>query len=106
VASWPVPLGFGIPGNRLELFGYTGSAMGSLTASAVVYRPRLSERSGAAQVHVVPAPAGSGKTVLLRSWIGHAGLTSGAAWSSWGAPYRAERPPSSQPNRRNGDGGI
>jgi LuxR family maltose regulon positive regulatory protein len=31
-------------------------------------------------VTVVSAPAGSGKTVLLRSWIGHAGLTGSAAW--------------------------
>ena len=33
-----------------------------------------------ARVTVVSAPPGSGKTVLLRSWIGHAGLTGSAAW--------------------------
>ena len=30
--------------------------------------------AGAGRVAVVSAPAGSGKTVLLRSWIGAAGL--------------------------------
>jgi LuxR family transcriptional regulator, maltose regulon positive regulatory protein len=41
----------------------------------VVSRPGLFERlAGAARVTVVAAPAGSGKTVLLRSWIGQAGL--------------------------------
>ncbi|MCL2788798.1 MAG: hypothetical protein FWD59_09985, partial [Micrococcales bacterium] len=33
---------------------------------------------------VVSAPAGSGKTVLLRSWIVDAGLADGAAWVSVG----------------------
>ena len=37
-------------------------------------RPGLFGRLGAARVTVVSAPAGSGKTVLLRSWINHAGL--------------------------------
>jgi LuxR family maltose regulon positive regulatory protein len=31
-------------------------------------------------VTVVSAPPGSGKTVLLRSWIGAAGLAGRAAW--------------------------
>jgi len=48
---------------------------------AVVSRPGLWERLGtAARVTVVSAPAGSGKTVLLRSWVGEAGLTERAAW--------------------------
>ncbi|HJY72193.1 MAG TPA: hypothetical protein VJ347_10465, partial [Streptosporangiaceae bacterium] len=38
---------------------------------------RLAE---AGRVAVVSAPAGSGKTVLLRSWIGAAGLRERAAW--------------------------
>jgi LuxR family maltose regulon positive regulatory protein len=38
--------------------------------------------SGAARVTEVSAPAGSGKTFLLRSWIGQAGLTGRAAWVS------------------------
>ena len=39
---------------------------------------------------VVSAPAGSGKTVLLRSWIGEAGLADSAAWVPVG---RDERDP-------------
>jgi LuxR family maltose regulon positive regulatory protein len=35
---------------------------------------------GAARVTQVVAPAGSGKTVLLRSWIGQAGLAEHSAW--------------------------
>src|SRR6478609_7204023 len=47
----------------------------------VVSRPGLFERLGAsARVTVVSAPPGSGKTVLLRSWIGEAGLGENAAW--------------------------
>src|SRR5215469_11014448 len=43
--------------------------------AAVVSRPALWEGlEGAGRVTVVSAPAGSGKTVLLRSWIGEAGL--------------------------------
>jgi len=44
----------------------------------------------AARVTVVSAPPGSGKTVLLRSWIGAAGLAERAAWVSAG---REERDP-------------
>ena len=44
-------------------------------------RPGLWARLGAsARVTVVSAPAGSGKTVLLRSWIGEAGLGDRVAW--------------------------
>jgi LuxR family transcriptional regulator, maltose regulon positive regulatory protein len=47
----------------------------------VVFRPGLFERLGtSARVTVVSAPPGSGKTVLLRSWIGAAGLAERAAW--------------------------
>jgi len=35
---------------------------------------------GAARVTEISAPAGSGKTVLLRSWLGEAGLAERAAW--------------------------
>ncbi|MGH7918490.1 MAG: AAA family ATPase, partial [Candidatus Dormibacteraceae bacterium] len=49
----------------------------------------LFERLGAAaRVTVVSAPAGSGKTVLLRSWIGEAGLSGRAAWVSAGRDDR------------------
>ena len=54
-------------------------------------RPGLFERlGGPARVTVVSAPAGSGKTVLLRSWIAGAGLAGRAAWVAAG---RAERDP-------------
>jgi len=43
---------------------------------------------GAARVTVVAAPAGSGKTVLLRSWIGQAGLADRAAWVTAGLEER------------------
>ena len=49
----------------------------------VVSRPGLIQRLGAAhRVTVVAAPAGSGKTWLLRSWIAQAGLGEAAAWVS------------------------
>lgn len=59
----------------------------------VVARPGLFERLRASErVAVVSAPAGSGKTVLLRSWINAEGLEGSAAWVSAG---RAERDPQS-----------
>jgi LuxR family transcriptional regulator, maltose regulon positive regulatory protein len=58
---------------------------------AVVPRPVLLERlGGPVRVTVVSAPAGSGKTVLLRSWLGQAGLAGRAAWVPAG---RGERDP-------------
>ena len=59
--------------------------------AAVVSRPGLWERlEASARVTVVSAPAGSGKTVLLRSWIGQAGLARRVAWVPVG---RDERDP-------------
>jgi LuxR family transcriptional regulator, maltose regulon positive regulatory protein len=50
-------------------------------AGGVVARPGLFERlGGTARVTVVSAPPGSGKTVLLRSWISAAGLAGCTAW--------------------------
>src|SRR5580704_11322287 len=47
----------------------------------VVPRPGLSGRlGGPARVTVLSAPPGSGKTVLLRSWIGEPGRADRAAW--------------------------
>jgi LuxR family maltose regulon positive regulatory protein len=47
----------------------------------VVPRPGLFERLGAsARVTVLSAPPGSGKTVLVRSWLGEPGLADRAAW--------------------------
>ncbi|HEX3308306.1 MAG TPA: AAA family ATPase, partial [Streptosporangiaceae bacterium] len=51
--------------------------------AAVVSRPALWERlDQSARVTAVSAPPGSGKTVLLRSWIDAAGLAERAAWVS------------------------
>jgi LuxR family transcriptional regulator, maltose regulon positive regulatory protein len=50
-------------------------------AASVVARPELWKRlDEAASVTVISAPAGSGKTVLLRSWIEETGLADRAAW--------------------------
>jgi LuxR family transcriptional regulator, maltose regulon positive regulatory protein len=47
----------------------------------VVSRPGLWQRlESSPRVTMMSAPAGSGKTVLLRSWIGQAGLAERAAW--------------------------
>src|SRR6201995_6211921 len=51
----------------------------------VVPRPGLFERLGAsARVTVLSAPPGSGKTVLLRSWIGEPGRAGRVAWVAVG----------------------
>src|SRR5215467_11770279 len=60
-------------------------------AGGVVSRPRLGRRLATqARVSVVSAPAGSGKTVLLRSWIGQSGVAGSVAWVPAG---RGERDP-------------
>ena len=60
-------------------------------AGGVVSRPGLFGRLGAsARVTVVSAPPGSGKTILLRSWVGQPGLAESAAWVPVG---RYERDP-------------
>ncbi len=58
---------------------------GCAARPAVVSRPGLWARLWAsARVTVVSAPAGSGKTVLLRSWISESGLAERAAWVTLG----------------------
>jgi LuxR family maltose regulon positive regulatory protein len=54
-----------------------------------VSRTGLFERLGtSARVTVVSAPPGSGKSVLLRSWIGEAGLKDSTGWVSVGRDDR------------------
>ena len=66
-------------------------SVGRRTAKGIVARPELWDRlDGTARVTVVSAPPGSGKTVLLRSWIDQAGLTGRVAWVPVG---RDERDP-------------
>jgi LuxR family transcriptional regulator, maltose regulon positive regulatory protein len=82
------------------MIGTMGSAVGADAAAGgaagagaggVVSRPRLFGRLAAqARVSVVSAPPGSGKTVLLRSWISESGLAERAAWVPAG---RGERDP-------------
>jgi ATP/maltotriose-dependent transcriptional regulator MalT len=58
--------------------------------AAVVSRPALWERlRAAARVTLVSAPPGSGKTVLLWSWIGQEGLAE-HLYAKLGAHSRAE----------------
>jgi LuxR family transcriptional regulator, maltose regulon positive regulatory protein len=71
--------------------GFGAGRLARPGTGGVVSRPGLFERLGApARVTVVSAPPGSGKTVLLRSWIGEAGLGASAAWVLVG---RGERDP-------------
>ena len=71
--------------------GFGAGRLARPGAGGVVSRPALFERLAAsARVTVVSAPPGSGKTVLLRSWIGEAGLGASAAWVLVG---RGERDP-------------
>jgi LuxR family transcriptional regulator, maltose regulon positive regulatory protein len=79
------------------MIGAMGPAVGRHTAAhcvafpgagGLVARPRLFERLAAARVTVVSAPPGSGKTILLRSWIGEAGLAGSAAWVPIGPDER------------------
>jgi LuxR family transcriptional regulator, maltose regulon positive regulatory protein len=61
-------------------------------AGHVIPRPALVERLGTpARVTVVSGPPGSGKTVLLRSWVSEAGLTERAAWVPAGPDERDSR---------------
>ena len=76
---------------RAEGLGFGAGRLARPGTGGVVSRPGLFERLGAsARVTVVSAPPGSGKTVLLRSWIGAAGLAERAAWV---AVERGERDP-------------
>jgi len=80
----------GTMGSAVGVGAAVGGAAGP-GAGGVVARPRLVGRLGAqARVSVLSAPPGSGKTVLLRSWISGAGLSGCAAWVPAG---RGERDP-------------
>jgi LuxR family maltose regulon positive regulatory protein len=58
-----------------------------------VSRSALFERlAGAERVLQISAPAGSGKTVLMRSWIAEAGLAQRAAWVPVDSQERDRRP--------------
>jgi LuxR family transcriptional regulator, maltose regulon positive regulatory protein len=62
-------------------------------AGRVVSRPGLFDRlGGSARVSVVSGAAGSGKTVLLQSWAGEAGLAGRVAWVDAGRDVRDPQP--------------
>ena len=74
--------------NHVRVVADSGAAVEHVGAGAkawLIPRPGLFERLGAGErvVHV-SAPAGSGKTFLLRSWIAAEGLGERAAWVSVG----------------------
>jgi LuxR family transcriptional regulator, maltose regulon positive regulatory protein len=87
-----VPLNAGrSPGARGPLEVSAGPAgaglegRGAQAPPGIVRRPELFDRltgDRAGGVILVRAPAGSGKTVLLRSWIAAVGLEERAAWVS------------------------
>jgi LuxR family transcriptional regulator, maltose regulon positive regulatory protein len=61
--------------------GAVGPPAALATRDGVVSRPGLfGLLGGAGRVTEVSAPPGSGKTLLLRSWIGQSGLTDRSAW--------------------------
>ena len=75
----------------LGLLPYSAGAPVPAVRGGIVSRSALFERLGrAGRVTQVSAPAGSGKTFLLRSWIGAAGLAESTAWVS---VQREERNP-------------
>src|ERR1700760_1010960 len=69
--------------------GAAGGRVARPGTGGVVSRPGLFERLGAsARGTVASAPPGSGKPVLLRAWIGAAGLEESAAWVAVGPGER------------------
>jgi LuxR family maltose regulon positive regulatory protein len=73
----------------LSAVGVVAGPVAGHGASGVVPRPGLFERlGGAPRVMVVSAPPGSGKTVLVRSWIDDAGLAERAGWVAAGQDAR------------------
>jgi len=67
--------------NPAEGRGFIARGEAGRGTGTVVPRPVLLERlGGPARVTVVSAPPGSGKTVLLRSWLDQGGLDGRAAW--------------------------
>jgi LuxR family maltose regulon positive regulatory protein len=60
----------------------SGGPYQPVTGTVVDRRALFDRLAGASRVTQVTAPPGSGKTVLLRSWIGEAGLVERAGWVS------------------------
>ena len=81
-ADAAVPVGAVVP---------VGAAVPTLSGGTVVRDGLFARLGAAARVTQVSAPAGSGKTSLLRSWIGEAGLADRAAWVSVPSRGRDQR---------------
>jgi hypothetical protein len=66
----------------MDLAGWsaTGDPVPAVRGGIVSRRELFERLGGAARVTEVSAPAGSGKTFLLRSWIGEPGVAGRAAW--------------------------
>jgi LuxR family transcriptional regulator, maltose regulon positive regulatory protein len=60
----------------------SGSGGPPVRGAVVFRRGLLATLGGAARVTQISAPAGSGKTFLLRSWVAEAGLADSVAWVS------------------------
>jgi LuxR family transcriptional regulator, maltose regulon positive regulatory protein len=72
--------------------GSTAAPAAAPARDGVVLRPALFERLTQAQrVAQVSAPPGSGKTVLLRSWIAQTGLADRVAWVAVPPPGDSQR---------------
>jgi LuxR family transcriptional regulator, maltose regulon positive regulatory protein len=73
-------------GARMKVTGVSekpaGDPVGVVRGGVVVRRELFERLSRAGRVTGVSGPAGSGKSVLLRSWIDQAGLAEHAAWVS------------------------
>lgn len=73
----------GTIGGVVDAPGAVVASSGPRWVQGAVARQRLFDRLASAdRVTLVSAPAGSGKTVLLRSWIATAGLAQEVAWVS------------------------
>jgi hypothetical protein len=72
-------------GQMTTTTAFDGGETGILSAPSLVARKRLFDQLSAGErqgVTLVSAPAGSGKTVLLGSWLEHANLGDRTAWVS------------------------
>src|SRR4051794_24486927 len=58
---------------------------GLVTGSVVVRRALFDRLAAARRVTQITAPAGSGKTMLLRSWVHQAGLVERTGWAGGGS---------------------
>jgi LuxR family maltose regulon positive regulatory protein len=68
--------------DRVGWSGTSGDPVSAIRGRVVSRRALFGRLDTAGRVTEVSAPAGSGKTSLLRSWIGAAGLAESAAWVS------------------------